>query len=210
MRREIAFAILASALLGPLAPAQPSASRSEKSVAHKRLVTLETVLSCADDQLVDEVFRTDIITATLKLNAVAMVMAANAKRAPDADDVELRSKGFETRPLDKTDIEILPTDFASGHIVPVSNLQFCHYLPIAHYDESGLPPRPHTLEIDGDDWLLNPNEIFAHADQFAFDSGVLTNSSEVFFTAKKGRVSIQFIGKPDGLKFYRALYVPKG
>jgi hypothetical protein len=73
-------------------------------------------------------------------------------------------------------------------------------------DKSG----PTIIEINAGDWLLNPNEIFAHADQFNFESGVFNNSSEVFFTAMKGHVSIQFTCKPSGLKFYRVIYAPSG
>ena len=55
-------------------------------------------------------------------------------------------------------------------------------------------------------WLLDPNEVFAHADQFTFESGVFADSSDIYLTAKKGRAAIQFICKSDGLHFYRALF----
>jgi hypothetical protein len=207
MKIEIALAIVAStiALLDTSAPAETSSRHPKSGAPHKSAVTLETVLSCADDSLVDEVFKTDWYTARFKLDGLLMAITKNKA---DPDYLALRSKRFETDIRDKSSLEIVPTDALSGHRIAASDLPFCHSFLTARYDESDHKSGPRSVDIDGEDWLLNPNEILAHADQFHFDSGVFTNSSDVFFTATKGRVSIQFVCKPDGLKFYRALYVP--
>lgn len=180
-------------------------SRSPKKASRQHLVTLETVLSCANDPLIIEVFKTDESTA-INLNAVLMIEMK--RKILDADYVELKNKGFVTRNIDDFISQIMPTNALSGSLVPRSSLTFCYDLPTARYDKTGYKSGPRDVSIDGEDWALNPNEIFAHADQFHFDSGIFTNSSDIFFTATKGRVSIQFVCKADGLKFYRAIYLP--
>jgi hypothetical protein len=180
--------------------------RSLKGTSRQHLVTLETILSCANDSLITQVFNTDKSTA-INLNAVLMV-EMKYKKIRNDDYVELKSKGFVTRNIDDSSFGIMPTNALSGSLVPESDLAFCHDLPTAHYDRTGYKSGPRDVDIGGENWVFNPNEIFAHADQFHFDSGVFTNSADIFFTAKKGRVSIQFLCKGDGLRFYRAIYVP--
>jgi len=79
---------------------------------------------------------------------------------------------------------------------------------VATYKEHAYNSGPTRLEIDGDEWQFDPNEILAHANQFEFSSGVFTNSAGVYLIATKGRVSIQFTCSAAGLKFYRASYLP--
>jgi hypothetical protein len=190
-------------LLGSLALAQ--APEHSKSIPHKR-VTLETVLSCATDSVLDEVFKTDAFTARIMLNTLGMVVS---QRKSDPKYMPLLAKGFEAQILDDSRLAIMPSDHL-GHLVDVSDKPFCHDFPTAEYEKSeDKNAGPYLIEINGGDWLLNPDEVFIHADQFQFSSGVFSNSSDVFLTAKKGRVSIQFVCKPDGLKFYRAIYTPQ-
>jgi hypothetical protein len=179
---------------------------SEKGPPRRRTVTLETVLSCLDDSLIDDVFKTDLSDAG-RLNPLAMVLQ---KDKTEPGYLALRAKQFVTYPDGDFRYEIWPTDYL-GKTMDWSKLQFCHDRPTAYYqvENETLPHPVHMVTIDGDDWFLNPNEVFAHADQFHFESGVFTNSSGVFFIAVKGRVSIQFVCKPDGLKFQRAIYTPK-
>jgi hypothetical protein len=185
------------------ASAQPSET-TKKSSLHPRAITLDTILSCTNDPLIAEVFKTDEFTARFKLFAVSMIEMKYKTPGPSYD--ALSSKGFVTRPLDDTSLEIIPTDPLSGKIATASNLSFCHSSPTARYSKSGDKSEPLLIEIRGNDWLFDPTEIFVHADQFRFDSGIFADSSDVFFTAIKGRVSIQFICKTNGLKFYRAIY----
>lgn len=198
MRRAI---LLATALIVPLAFAQTPAK------SHKRVVSLETVLSCIDDPLITEVFKTDSDTARFKLNALLMI--GTRPKTPTPEYLELLAYGFNTQLLNDSALEIMPTDHL-GHYVS-EPLPFCRDNPTANYEKVGTgkgKSMPNNVEIDGNRWLLNPNEIFAHADQFQFHSGVFTNSSEVFLSATKGRVSLQFVCKTDGLVFYRAFYLP--
>jgi hypothetical protein len=202
MNTGIASAIVVSAIVlsGALARSQtPEHSKG----AHKRTVTLETVLSCVDDNLISKVFKTDGGTAHTSLNALAMTLI----KEPLDKRLELASYGFKTLALpgDSDALLITPTDYL-GNDVPMSGRGFCRSGVTASYVESDWKSGPFRIVIDGEDWGLNPNEIFAHADQFHFDSGVFTNASDVYFMATKGRVNVQFIGTPAGLKFYRAIY----
>jgi hypothetical protein len=189
---------------------------AQTSALHKqtvpRAVTLNTILSCSDDALIEEIFETDATTAHVDLNAFGMVtMKRDRSRAPGstARYMALLGKGFITLERDETTLTIMPTDY-SGKRIQASQLSFCHGNLTASYekhidDKSG----PRLLEIDGEGWSLNPSEVFARADQFRFESGVFNNSSDVFLTAIKGRVSIQFVCKPNGVRFYRAIYALK-
>lgn len=203
MRKEsLIFLISASLIISPN-NAQPTRKNTQNTSSQHRTVTLETVLACSEDSLIQSVFETDAHTARYSLAALFMVLA---KAKADPEYIALKSKGFVTQILDASSLEILPTESSSGNIAPLSDLPFCHSRPTAHYDDSHLDPGPNIVVIDGQGWIFNTNEIFAHADQFHFDSGVFSNSSDVYFTATKGRTSIQFISKPNGLKLYRSLY----
>ncbi|HWF67056.1 MAG TPA: hypothetical protein VN670_07120 [Acidobacteriaceae bacterium] len=185
--------------------AQTSSPPAKKLDLHQHPVTLETILSCAADPLLKEVFKTDRNTTFTKLDAGLMIEMKS--KNPGTDYIELKSKGFVTRVIDDSTLQIIPTDAHSGTPISSVNLPFCHDSLSAHYENSGDEAKPTFIYIGGDGWLLNPNEIWAHANQFHFDSGVLTNNSDVFFAATKGRVSIDFLSKPNGLKFYRAMYL---
>jgi hypothetical protein len=203
--------LVAVILLSMLA-ALPAAQTHTKP-AHLRSVSLDTVLSCSDDLLLQEVLKTDVFTARLKLNALGMMMSK--KKSQDDPSVQaLLAKGFFTDTVDDSLVSIIPTD-RIGNIIEESKLTFCQGHPLADYeyhsDESWLDKqnKPRSVEIDGQDWYFNPNEVFAHADQFHFESGIFSNSARVYFSATKGSVTIQFVCKPDGLKFYRVFYKPK-
>jgi hypothetical protein len=202
--RQIGIIFFAGALSTSFLYSQRQAIHSQNKIVHKRAVTLQTILSCTNDALIDEIFKTDAETARLKLNGFLMVEAKH-KQISIPDYAALRYKGFVTDIIDESHVNIHPTDISTGVPIPEVNLPFCRDFPTATYNTSN-ESSPSLVSISGEDWLLNSNEIFSHADQFHFDSGVFTNSSDIYFTATKGRTSIQFIAKPDGLKFYRVLY----
>jgi hypothetical protein len=179
--------------------------KPNKPLPAKKTVSLDTVLSCVDDSLLNTVFKTDAHTA-LRMNFIGMSLVE--KNKPDYS--ELLAKGFTTHILSGSErLEIWPTDYR-GKIIDNLQLPFCRHEMIAIFSKlSDGESSPSLIEIGGKSWTLNSSEIFAHANQFEFSSGVFSNSSEVFFTATKGRVSIQFICKPAGLSFYRAMYYPE-
>ena len=53
------------------------------------------------------------------------------------------------------------------------------------------------------DWTLDPNEVFRHAEQFNFVSGVFKNSSQTYLVATKGNTAIQFVFSDGALRLYR-------
>ena len=81
--------------------------------------------------------------------------------------------------------------------VPSVSVDVTERLPALPYANAILPYE--------NEWEFNINELFGHADQFKFTSGVFTNSSDVFFAATKGLVDLQFIPRPNGLTLYRVI-----
>jgi hypothetical protein len=182
------------------------AATSKRPATSKRIVSLDTVLSCADDELLSTAFNTDAHTA-VRMNAVGMLTVEKDSQ----DYAQLRNKRFITRLVSESDsVQIWPTDF-QGKMIDDNRLSFCRYSPTANFLKlSDSESKPYSIEIDGANWVLNPSEVFAHADQFSFTSGVFSNSSRVFLIARKGNVAIQFICNKTGLTFYRALYYQSG
>jgi len=181
------------------------AGQTSKPPPRKRLVNLETVLSCADDPLIGRIFGTDQSTA-MSLNAILLALHRTDKPS-NLEKADALLKGFVTDPAgDITHLAISPSDL-SGHIIK-GPMPFCHTSLVAAYKEHAYNSGPTLLEIDGDQWQFDPNEVLAHADQFQFSSGVFANSAGVYLMATKGRVSIQFTCSAVGLRFYRAMYIP--
>jgi hypothetical protein len=196
------------ALFPILVCAQRPVDAGQKGTLHKRTVSLQTILSCTDDPLIEEIFKTDSETARLKLNALLMI-EAKFKKVDVPEYNLLRLKGFVTNQIDDSHVSILPTNILTGSPIAEASLPFCHDLPTASYEKPS-DSSPNLVSISGEDWLFNPNELFFRADQFRFDSGVFANSANVYLSATKGRTTIQFIAKPMGLTFYRVLYSPRG
>jgi hypothetical protein len=188
--------------LGILAQGRPTAPKGTPPL--NRSLSLATILSCEDDPLLGQVFKTDGFTARIMLNGIAMV--AMKFNQPGSDYSSLLSNGYYTRVVDDSTLEILPIDVGTGITIAEPHLPFCHDLPTAHYS-ADTKAFPHTIEIDGSGWTFDPNEVFAHADQFHFESGVFSNGTDIYLTASKGPVSVQFLCKPQGLRFYRVLYL---
>jgi hypothetical protein len=179
---------------------------ARKEALRARRVSLETILSCADDPLIEAVFNTDSETARSKLNGVLMMEAKFRKvELPDYDF--LRLKGFVTDLIDDSHVSIVPTDIHTGSAIPERALTFCLDFPTASYGKSSNSG-PSLVTISGMGWRFDPNEVFLHANQFHFDSGVFADSTDVYLTATKGRTTIQFIAKPAGLTLYRVLIAP--
>jgi hypothetical protein len=201
---------IATLLLFGVPRVNPMQTKRIKSVPNKRIVSLDTVLSCTSDKLIISVFETDRATA-IKLSRMAIL--AIRLEGKSITDFDFFGKQFVTElGSDDNEREIWPTD-RSGTPIPQPQLSFCRYRPTASYIKSdnyqeSYKQGPYNIDISGDDWSLNPNEVFAHADQFEFTSGVFTDSSRVFLLARKGRVAIQFLCKPAELVFYRAIYSP--
>jgi hypothetical protein len=185
--------------LGTTAEAQTASSAH-----HKRTVSLDAVLSCASDHMLDTVFQTNYLTA-LKLGTAGMAWTRR-EHSTDEDYILLAANGFQTKIVDDRHFLIIPSE-VSGEITKDTKDNFCHDDLVATYENTHSGPS--QIETRADNWFLNPNQVLAHADQYSFKSGVFTDSSEVYLTATKGRVDIQFICKPEGLVFYRAFYNAK-
>jgi hypothetical protein len=157
-------------------------------------ISLNGILACADDSYVQRIFKTDIQTIRkLNMGELALVKDKN-----DADSRRLRDfgfmSGFTGDPLHFSVLPFPPTDPAP----------FCSILSIYYLrDEPNAHPYHAQVIVDPNFWTFDPNELFTHADQFTFKSGVFSNSSEVYLSATKGRTEIQLIATPKGLLLYR-------
>src|SRR6266481_2421229 len=183
------------------------ASAAASEPIHKRkAISLDILLFCASDKLLQSVFDTDRITAASELNRSLILIKRIQKEDSGTNFI---TKGFTTESVGNNDLEIFPVE-GLGDPIPETKLSFCQYHPVASHlstEENGnVVAKPHVISISGDDWVLNPIEVLSHADQFSFTSGVFSDSSRVFLVARKGNVAIQFICNQTGLTFYRALY----
>lgn len=178
-----AFFILA---LG--SPAQDPTPKAPRSIS------LDDILSCANDPYVQKVFHTDLYSIR-KLNLGPVLLA---KDKTDPYSKAITSFGFmsafTSNPLE---LGVLP-------FPPTNPAPFCSILSIYYLrDEPNSYPYHAQVNVDPDFWTFDTNELFTHADQFTFISGVFKNSSRVYFSAAKGRTEIQFVATPKGLVLYR-------
>lgn len=159
-----------------------------------KALTLEDVLSCADDRLISGVF------------------------ALDGDNVNKlipQTKTYDQKLMESYGFWILVSPTAGKQEFIIMSKEksgsFCRSYPTMSNGfatpKNGTTKYLVTLFIQpADAWTLDPNEVFAHADQFTFESGVFENSTEVFLIAKRGVTSIQFIFSNKKLKLYRVFY----
>ena len=155
-------------------------------------LTIEDVLSCANDPLISSVFGFGDNVSKLSPQAKAY------------DPKLVQSYGFwilVSVTAGETELTIMPKE---------QNNSFCRYHPTIDaftMPENGTIHYPIHVTVDpGEAWTLDPNEVFAHADKFTFKSGVFSNSTDVFLIAKRGITSIQFIFADKKLKLYRVVY----
>lgn len=162
-----------------------------------RVVHLETVLSCADDPLIRRAFEE-------REEAALLAVGSPQKYGLGA--------GFDLYLLGNSTYGISAVDPLSRKDIPDAETPFCHFYPQLQYPEAGTDggDYPAVITIPGETWTLNANELFAHADQFQFESGTFKNSDQIYLSARKGATTIQFLCGPNGLKFYRAIYMREG
>ena len=202
---------IANAVICPLAStlcpalfAQNQAIHSHTTLPHQRTVTLDTILSCPDDPVIEEAFRTDKSTAHV-LNPFHHVNKPQTE--PTGKSALSKVKGFYDVFFLGNTASIFPVDRLSGRAIPREDLPFCNVSASMRFGEDDTST-PLSISIDGDGWIFDPNEIFAHAEQFKFDSGVFSDGSESYLIAIRGRTTIQFLASRSGLRFYRAIYSP--
>lgn len=179
------------------------AAQDVKKKPNIKRVNLEAILSCQEEPIFKAAFETDWRTA-LNLNGIQMIMDAKTK-SDDMDYINRRSKNFVTD-LQSDSFVIMPTDWR-GVPIDSDRLPFCMNYTLALYEDvSKYKSLPYAITVAAEDYAFDSNEVFMHAEQFTFKSGVFSNSSDAYFTATKGRVSLQFKCTPKGLKLYRVFY----
>jgi hypothetical protein len=196
--------LLGFLILAPGAIAQtPVWVKAKTETAQKRTVSLDTILSCPEDSIVRSVFKTNLVTMR-NLHVSAMIINHTYEKN-DEDSIALRYAGFISSGSDPLNFGIMAAD-SHGDYWTRPDRTFCSGSFVARYQDLGSS-LPYEIDLlpDEDQWTLDINQLFVHADQFKFRSGVFTNSSDVFFVASKGQVEIQFIPKPNGLTLYRVV-----
>jgi hypothetical protein len=161
-----------------------------------RSLSLETILACQNDALLERVF-------TLK-----------------ASDVDKVNRGSVNRPNLKYDEQVVEGYGFSLVYVPEGQdwlvvstkndpQSFCRSsVTLSIFKKSGDEMYPETVSILGRylEWGFDINEIFKHADQFKFQSGVYDDSTLVYFTASRGAVHIQFAFVNGTLRLAQVIY----
>jgi len=139
-------------------------------------VSLDTILSCADDPYIQRVFKTNLDTMR-KLGLGSLYLA---KDRGDLESESLRGLGFAAIS------SVVPLEFGVIPYPSVDPAPFCSILEQVRYlhDVGGSFPYDLAIIMYPNYWVFNPNELFAHADQFIFRSGVFSNSSKVLCLAK--------------------------
>jgi hypothetical protein len=190
-------------LVGCAIAQTPTHQKAKTETAQKRTVSLNTILSCPEDSIVRSVFKTNLATMR-KLHVSAMIINHTYEK-DDEDSIAVRYAGFISSGSDPLNFGIMAAD-SHGDYWTRPNRTFCSGAFVARYQDiaDSLPYAIAILPAENE-WAFNINELFSHADHFKFTSGVFTDSSDVFFTATKGLVDLQFIPKPDGLTLYRVI-----
>jgi hypothetical protein len=193
MNARVGIALFFAAMLGLRGISQGQQSTKP------RAVLLKEVLSCADDPFMARVF--DLTNED-----------ADKLMMPDKADPKLvESYGFWlllSHTVGHVNFTVMPTH---------QNNSFCRSYPNVGgfaVPKNDTAYHPVIITFDcGDAWTLDPNEVFAHADQFKFESGIFKNSTDVYMLATRGDTTIQFIfdQKSKRLKLSRVFYDnPKG
>ena len=209
MKTQAPFAAIVLTMFVAFAASTSAQSRPKTNVLKKEKVSLDTILGCSNDDFIQSVFDTDLAKMLKLASALSMAILYNQPLPEHPTDKDLastalRTAGFQSIILgsDPAKFSIMATDF-NGHSPDPAKQPFCRRDLYAEYSQSTIDALPNFVEIRADEWAFNPNELFVHADQFTFTSGIFSDAASVFFTAKRGRVEIQFLSQPDGLKLYR-------
>lgn len=156
-----------------------------------RSVSLEEVLACQTDPLIVSLF-------SLRGDDVQKLMLGSK----EFDATSAASHGYVAE-WDKINKQFVI-------VAPKHRESFCSDSPTMKgfiVGTDGMMKYPLMVDIFAEDrWSLEPNEVFAHADQFKFESGTFDNSTNVYLTATRGKTSIQFIFQKKNLRLYRVSY----
>ena len=97
-----------------------------------------------------------------------------------------------------------------GYSPPKVDDDYCHLFTVFYPNEkdASLPTQVHLSGGKGEVFSFDANDLFIHADQFVFHSGVMEGSTDVFLAAVKGDTGIRFIAKPTGLTFDGVIILP--
>jgi hypothetical protein len=148
------------------------------------------------------------------MRKLAVDQMAFRRNSQDDEAVALRHYGFQVMHLDGSANLEFGTMATKGDGVPVVPIpSICSTVEV-YYMHSDLSPAgsretPTKVEIDitGDPWIFNPNEVLAHADLFLWKSGVFSNSTRPYLRAERGRFMFVFSTSSQGLTVERIVIV---
>lgn len=184
----------------PLAYSQAKIPPAPKQAPRTKKVSLETVLSCPATSFYRTIF--------------GLTEDDFTKLSPRTKDGKLHDIDLDMER--RLDVRVSWIDTSEGWLLQQiskgfkeSRSDFCYSMPIVKTFFEGHPSAVTISALNflsAETWALDPNEVFEHADQFIFTSGVFNNSTEVYLMAKKGQVEIQFVFEGGALKLYRVIY----
>lgn len=151
-------------------------------------VSLDEILSCTDDAIIQKVFETNLGTMR--------TIGDNPSLGFESVSESLIGSGG-------------PLSFlvVRHHLAGVISEPYCKMFTV-QYPEDKAEALPDVVNLPGSPlYAFNPNDLFVHANQFTFQSAVGEDSSITYFIANKGRVFIRFVPESTGLTFDRALII---
>jgi hypothetical protein len=157
-------------------------------------LTLNKILSCSEDPYVQNVLKTNFGTML---------------RLSKGGDSAWLNAGFVA--YKNKDRMFLVFDYIPpGSKGSKTAVDYCHLFTLSYPNEKD-DSLPSQVDLPGGErevFSFDTNDLFIHADQFVFRSGVMAGSTDVFLAAVKGDTCIRFIAKPTGLIFDAVIILP--
>jgi hypothetical protein len=167
----------------------------------KQALTLDQVLDCVSD---------DWLTAAWKATEFDMmrrnILSVVLKRDKSEEPENVSLLPFATRPTEHTEHAF---SLMSANVNDKTNEKnFCRSNTVAHYLGDDYKAKPVLIDVffDDDHWTFDFSQIFRHADQFTWESGVFSNSSDNYLSVTKGSCTLQFFVSTGVPHLFRVFY----
>ncbi|SRR6266566_252967 len=191
--------LLSTLLLFPATVATQTPAIKTAKAAKKQL-TLNEVLGCSDDEWLVAAWKASLSDMMSRI----FIYVYGKKK--DKQQTEISSFPFVTSIADGTEHDFVLMRDASND--KTNEKKFCHSHVIAHYEDEGFTTKPLVIDIyvDDDQWTFDFSQVLRHADQFAWKTGVFSNSAESYLSVTKGNCTLQFLVSTGVAKLYRVIY----
>jgi hypothetical protein len=178
---------------------------SSKTAGNPRIkpVSLDTILSCANDPIITKVFATDLATMR-KLVEVAYT-AYSVKNANDP--VLIRDAGFIPMTQPNSDLHFwVLVNGSRGYGQTYSPGGYCQdALRSTEYPVDSDKALPESVRLEGKFFDLDTTAIFHRANEFTFESEETTDIHSRYLLAKRGQVTLRLEATRPLLRLHTVL-----